>query len=134
MSEGNVETVRRATEAWERNGIEGLIEFASPDAVVYAFPEWPSDPVYHGKDGWRELLSEWTASFDEMAWEVERIESVNDKVMVATRVEVTISGTQAPIVQRYASVFGDFKGDGTVGEARFFLTWAEALKAAGLSE
>jgi hypothetical protein len=80
------------------------------------------------------LLTEWTASFDEMRWEVERIAPVDDKVMVLTRVEATIKGTGAPVVQRYASVFGSFRGNGTVGEGRFFLTWAEALNAAGLSE
>ena len=44
-----------------------------------------------------------------------------------------IKGSSLPIQQPIGAVHGGFH-DGLIGETRYFLTWREALEAAGLSE
>jgi ketosteroid isomerase-like protein len=65
MSQQNVETARRAFAAFASGGTEALLAFCSEDVVTYPFPEWMEEPVYHGRDGFRELLSGWTEGFDQ---------------------------------------------------------------------
>jgi hypothetical protein len=44
-----------------------------------------------------------------------------------------IKGSRVPIRQPFGALFGGFR-NGQIGEIRNFLTWRDALEAAGLSE
>src|SRR5262245_15089663 len=56
MSQENVERLKRAFAAFPADGVEVLLQFCSPELVVYPFPEWMEAPHYHGHDG---LASSW---------------------------------------------------------------------------
>ena len=133
MSEENVEVVRRAFETFSSDGVEALIPFCSPDLVVYPFPEWMEDPVYHGYEGWRELLNGWTQGFEDFAPEIEQLRDAGDNRVIWLGYNTgRIRGTNVPIKQPVGGVHR--LGDGLLLEIHYFMTWSETLEAAGLSE
>jgi ketosteroid isomerase-like protein len=132
MSQENVEIIRRAMEAYNSHGVDGLIDFAHPGVTVYPFPEWVEEPIYRGKDGWKALLEEWTENFDDFKWETEQLIDAGEKVVALVRLQGHIKGTRVPVSQPVGAVFVGFYDDGTVAEARFFMTFREALEAAGM--
>jgi ketosteroid isomerase-like protein len=133
MSEENVEIVRRGFEAFAADGVDAAVGSFSPDLVLYAFPEWPGPSEYRGHDGLRALLAEWIESFDDFAIEVCEVGEVGERVLVLAETVGRIKGSGVPIRQPFGAVYWDFR-DGLVGEGRNFLTWREALEAAGLAE
>ena len=133
MSVENVEVVRRGVEAWNRGGIDQILPMFHPNVRAYPFPEWIGPKVYSGHEGFRRLSEEWTENFDEYKWDVERLLDAGDKVVALIYHRGRIKDTDMPISQPIGVVWSQFR-DGLVGEGRFFLTWAEALEAAGLSD
>jgi ketosteroid isomerase-like protein len=133
MSEENVEVVRQGFDAFAAGGVEAALHSFAPDVVLYTFPEWPGPSEYRGHDGVRTLLGEWFENFDDFGIEVREIRDAGDKVVGLAETVGRIKGSGLPIRQPLGVVYGDFR-NGKIGEGRNFLTWREALKAAGLSE
>jgi ketosteroid isomerase-like protein len=133
MSQENVEIVRRGFEAFNARGVEAALASFAPDVVLYAFPEWPGPSAYRGHDGMRALMAEWTENFDDFELEVCEVRDVGDRVLVLAETVGRIKGSRVPIRQPFGALYWDFR-DGQIGETRNFLTWREALAAAGLRE
>lgn len=135
MPQEHVETIRNAIDAWNRgNDMAALVEVMAADSVVHPFPEWPGAHVYHGREGWRELVTEWLENFDEITWDADRVIADAGKVIALVHHRGRIRGTEIPIAQPLGAVFADFREDGSCGMAHFFMSWEEALEAAGVSE
>lgn len=133
MPQKDVERIRDMIERWNAGEIESVVDLMAEDSVIYPFPEWPGVSVYEGQSGWRDLIHEWIDSFDEVAWEVKRLEETPEHSVLALVVHSgTIRGTGMPLSQPLGLVVEDFRDDGRVGRARFFMTWGAALGAAGL--
>jgi ketosteroid isomerase-like protein len=134
MSQENVEIANRFIGAYAAGaGIERALPVFSPDAVVYPFPEWVEESQYQGHVGVRKLTAVWTDSFDDFAIEVEEVRDLGDRVVILGETTGRVKGTGVPIRQPVGAVLSDFR-DGKIGEARFFLTWQQALEAVGLRE
>jgi ketosteroid isomerase-like protein len=133
MSQENVENVRRAFEAFNQDGVEEALPRFAPDIVLYALPGWPGPSEYRGHNGIRALMSEWTENFDDFEIEVGEIREVGDRVLVLGENVGRIKGSRVPIRLPFGALFGNFR-NGQSGETRLFLTWREALEAAGLRE
>jgi ketosteroid isomerase-like protein len=131
MSQENVEIVRQIYQAFAAGGVEAALPFLAPNGALYPFPEWPGPSEYRGRDGLRRLLAEWTENFDDFEFESHEIRAVGDRVLVLAEMVGRIKGSGVPIRQPLGAIYGDFR-DGEIGEGRFFNTWREALKAAGL--
>jgi ketosteroid isomerase-like protein len=135
MSQENVEIVRTAIDAWNRDGdIDALVEVFATDSVIHPFPEWPGPKVYYGRKGMRKLAGEWIENFDEIRWDTDRLIDSADQVIALVNHRGRIKGTDIPIAQPLGAVFADFREDRSCGAAHFFMTWEEALEAAGMSE
>jgi ketosteroid isomerase-like protein len=133
MSEENVNALRRSVEVWNRDGpSEAAVALVHPDSVVYAFREWPDEAVYRGRQGWLRLMEQWTENFDDITWEIEKVIDDDPTVALLVNHRAIVKGTGVPLVQPLGLV-ARFQ-DGMVIEGRFFLTWNEALEAAGLPE
>ncbi|MGH2965139.1 MAG: nuclear transport factor 2 family protein [Solirubrobacterales bacterium] len=132
-SQENVEIVRQAFRAFADGGVEAALASFAPDLALYVFPEWPGPSEYRGHDGLRALMAEWTENFDEFEMEVHEVREVGDRVLVLAETVGRIKGSGLPIRQPFGAVYWDFR-DGRIGETRNFLTWREALEAAGLKE
>jgi ketosteroid isomerase-like protein len=133
MWEENIELFRAGLAGFNSEGADGVLPLLHEDFEARPFPEWPGPSVYRGHDGFRQLASEWTENFDEYSWEEERAIPVGDNVVVGLVYhQARIRGTGVPIRQQMGGVWT--VRDGKVAKADFFLTWEEALEAAGLSE
>jgi ketosteroid isomerase-like protein len=133
MSRENVEAVRVAWDAFDRGGVEALLRLLPQDVVWYPVEEWLEDPVYHGHDGARNLIAAFTANFDDWGWEVQELRDAGTRVVSLVDMIGRIKPSGVPIRQPMGVVHSDIR-DGMLGEARFFLTWQQALEAVGLSE
>ena len=135
MSRRNVELLRRAWEALATGvSAEAIFPFFSEDTVWHPFPEWPDGPHPRvGHEGIRELAASWTDNFDEFSVTLQEIREVGDRVVGLGEQHGRAKDSGVLIRQPLAQVASDFR-DGKIGELRFFITWREALEAAGLSE
>jgi ketosteroid isomerase-like protein len=134
MSQENVEIVGEIIAAWNAGGLDAMLRFLPEDVVWYPFPEWPDGAeARNGHDGVSELMGAWTDSFDEWTTDAQEIRDLGDRVLVLGAIAGRIKGSGVPIRQPLGYVCSDFRS-GQMGEAHFFLTWKEALEAAGLRE
>ena len=133
MSEENVEIVKRTFDAFATGGVEACLPGFSPEVVIYPFPEWPQQTEYRGHGGVRAVLAEWMDNFDDFEFHVREVREVGDSVLLFGETAGRIKGSGVPIRHPFGAVFSSFR-DGQIGEGRNFLTWDEALEAAGLSE
>jgi ketosteroid isomerase-like protein len=133
MSQENVELVRRGYAALAENRIEGVIPFFTEDVVIYSIPEWPDDPEYHGHDGLRKLLRQWSENFDDFGIDVRELHDGGDTVVALTELTGQTKGSAVPMRMQVGAVFSGFR-DGKVGRQDLFSSWEAALEAAGLRE
>jgi ketosteroid isomerase-like protein len=130
----NIEIFRAGLAGFNRDGADGVVPFLHDDFEAHPFPEWPGPSIYRGHAGFRQLASEWTENFDNYSWQEERAIAVGDDVVVGLVYhQGRIKGTGIAIRQEMGVVWAS-RGDGKAAKADFFLTWAEALDAAGVSE
>lgn len=126
--------VRKACDAVKSSGVETLLQFSAEDCIWYPFPEWPDGAHPRtGHDGVRELLDSLTDNFDKCSVTIHDLREAGDRIVVLGKQAATIKGSGTPIVQPLGQVCSDLR-DGKTGKCHFFLTWQEALEAAGLSE
>ena len=135
MSEENVELTRRIIRAFQAGGLDAAtLSHWAPDVVWYPIPEWIETPAYRGHEGVREFMAVWFDNFDEYRIGGDDFRDAGEAVGFLGVQSARMTGTAVPIRQPFGMVFSDFRDDGTSGEARFFLSWKEALEAAGLPE
>jgi ketosteroid isomerase-like protein len=87
VSRENVQLVRGAWEAWERDDMEALFAFYDP-AIVWDQTGYGGsllDSVYHGHDGVRQFLREWLASFESYYAHAEEFVDAGEAVVVRVR-------------------------------------------------
>lgn len=139
MPQENVEIVRRAWEVFKA-GLERGDPGAPFDAGLNAPDlEWhtpegfPGPPVYRGREGFLEFLRTWTEDFADWSIELGRvIDAGNDRVVAEFHHRATGKGSGVP-VELHQGFICELK-DGRISRMRNYLTWEEALEAAGLSE
>jgi ketosteroid isomerase-like protein len=134
MSQEGVETVGEVIAAWNTRGIDAMLSFLPEDVVWYPFPEWPDGAEARiGHDAVRDLMAAWTDSFDEWTTDAQEVRDLGDRVLVLGAISGRSKGSGVSIRQPFGYVLSDFR-NGQFGEAHFFLTWKQALEAAGLRE
>ena len=134
MSQENVQIVRKATEAWNSEGVELLLESYTEDVIWFPFPDSPdSADGFRGHDGIREVTAGWSDSFDEFTVTTSEIRDCGEKVLWLGEISGRIKDSAVPVHQQMGSVGWDFR-DGKMGRASFFPSWEQALEAVGLSE
>jgi ketosteroid isomerase-like protein len=133
MSQENVETLRRAYEAYNRGGLDGLAEFWHPD-INWRAAEGALDDVglMEGRDALRDYYRQWEETFEKLRMEVEELIDAADQVVALVRGIGQMKDSDAEIDIRYAIVFTT--RDGKIARGREYFTRKEALEAAGLQE
>jgi ketosteroid isomerase-like protein len=135
MSRENVETVRRAIEAWNADDLDAFL--AELDADVEWHPAIEPGlegkaTIYRGPDGARRI---WRQDRGE-AWErltnrPHELRDLGESVLALGQLELTARTTGIEFSQEVGEVF-DLRA-GKIVRIRDFLTHAEALEAVGLS-
>jgi ketosteroid isomerase-like protein len=131
----NVETVRRAIDAWNRQDLAGFLEAWHPDAEWWpAFPQGTEgrDTVYRGADdisrAWANVRAAWT----EYRLEVEHARTVGEDLVVLGHIYVRGASSGVEIDSAWSAVVR-FR-DGKVISAWDWLDHEHALEAAGPGE
>jgi ketosteroid isomerase-like protein len=136
MSQENVESVRRAVGAWNADDLDAFL--AELDADVEWHPAIQPGlegkaTTYRGHEGARTVWGEDRGE----AWErltnrPEEFRDLGESVLALGHLDLTARTTGIAFSQEVGEVF-DFRA-GKIVRIRDFLTHAEALQAAGLSD
>jgi ketosteroid isomerase-like protein len=132
MSQENVELLRRAYDAWEREGVEGIIPLLDPE-VVWRNPAEGVGGVFYGHGGVREWVRQVYEAMEEVHYSVDRIEELPDGRLFAllqARVKGRGSGLEMEIP--FAHVIEVHGGKAT--SLTQYTDIDAALKAVGLRE
>ena len=132
MSQENVEVVRRAIEAWNEGGPESAKRFWAEDFEWHDPPTLPDPRVVRGRDAAVAYLTDQRTVVGDL--KVTLIDVRDRGEAVVLRIETTLHGAESGV-----DVLGEFAqmvevADGTLQRVRLFMTWEEALEAAGLRE
>ena len=136
MSEADVERVRRAQETWIRNDRDATMEMWAADATTNAPKEWPEVASMEGIDRIRALFD----GFDDVLgpdWptqmEIQRVEDLGGgRVLMEMGWNATGASSGATFFQELAGIYT--VTDDRISHADFFMSHAEARRAAGLGE
>jgi ketosteroid isomerase-like protein len=133
MSQANVESTERLTDAYNRRDVDALAELVTED---FEFITTNVGLVEGGSFRGRAGLEAYFADVGN-TWEEYRISAwepcdLGESVFGALRLEARGKGSGVPLTTRMWSV-NDFR-DGKCWRSRVFLDHGEALRAAGLTE
>jgi ketosteroid isomerase-like protein len=134
MSQENVEIVRRAYEAFNRAGLDGLLEHFHPDAVYdITAAIGPFAGMYYGRAAIRNFLADYFATWEYVTMDPEDfIEVGEEHVVVLLRMHMRGKGSGAEVEAQTNNVWT--LRDGKAVRMAVHNNRAEALQAAGVSE
>ncbi len=131
MSEENVEIVRTYVDTWNSGDMAAVREFYDPNAIMRVAPNWPEPGPFVGRDAVMKQLNDARGAFErDWAEIVGDPLAAGDRVIVRSNWHGTGRGPQSDM--EWALIFS--VRNGRIFEVEYFWDYAEALKAAGLSE
>ena len=105
MSEEAIELVRRGYDAYESQGVEGILQFLDPKVEWRNPPDSPIAGIFHGHDGVREWQRLTHEVFDEMHfWPEELIEAPDGRVLALCHARVRGLGSEVVVDVPFAHV------------------------------
>ena len=133
MSEENVEVVRRSVDAVNRRDVEEVLSLTDPDGELQsAIIGGAEGRAYRGHEGFRKWLADTTQSFEELHTELTEYRDAGDRVVAFGRIRARGRESGVELDSETGWVFTIRRGK--VVRAEGFLSRAQALEAAGLSE
>ena len=124
MSRQNIELVRDSLEAFERGDLDGALANAHPDLVSTRVA------VFHGPDGFRQLLADWLEGFSEASFRTDDYIDAGDYVIVHQHQRGRGAGSGALVEGDFWLVYG-FAEDKVI-RLDIYAHRDEALEATGL--
>jgi ketosteroid isomerase-like protein len=133
VSEENVEIVRRSIEAFFEGDWELVTSAYAADVEWVEMPSLgPDASTYIGHEELRKAATSWIEMWSEYDIEVERYARRGDDVVVLAREQGRGGSSGATVARELGEIFTVRRNE--VVRVRLYGSWAEALKAAGLSE
>jgi ketosteroid isomerase-like protein len=133
VSREDVERAYEAVAAYERGGLEAVLPYYDPNVELVAPPQWPDDRVGWGHDGVRKVFAAWNGQFDDFRLDQGRIIDAGGGRIVGLHTQRgRIKGSDSWVEQPVGVLFEVCGGKITRWCA--YLSWEEALDAAGLAE
>ncbi len=133
MAQANVELVRQVNAAFSSGEMDHILALLHPDFETIVGPELSPEPdAYRGHDGVRRYFDSFRDAMDQIRFDPVRLRDAGASVVAAVRLSARGRSTGIPVEQRLGQVWS-FR-DGKVIEVRSFLTYREALQAAGLEK
>jgi ketosteroid isomerase-like protein len=138
MSQENVEIMRRVFEEFQAGMERGDLgdrfeETVADDSEFITAVPLEGRSVWRGREGFAEFMRAWTEDFEDWSIRLERlIDAGEDRVVGLTHQSATGKVSGAPVELNLGTV-AELK-DGRVVRMRNYLTYAEALEAAGVEE
>jgi ketosteroid isomerase-like protein len=132
MGQENLEVVRHAIDAFNREDVEGALEYFHRKVEWLGPVERPGEH-YKGHRGIRKLASLWGENFDEHRLDVERLIDVGDEVLVVAYERTRSKGSSETIEQQIGYVWRVRDG-GKAERVQTYSSWEAALEEVGMSE
>jgi ketosteroid isomerase-like protein len=131
MASEALDVVQRSYEYFRQTGtFDDALMSADYVWDMSTFEGWPEQQVYHGVEGARQFIAEWTAPFDE--WQIDQedvIDAGGGKVVAVMRQRGRHRLTGMPVDMLIAQVFT--VRDGLMIRMEMYSDPAEALAAVG---
>jgi hypothetical protein len=131
MSE-NLDLVRKALLDFTAH-MDAPQPFLSAAFTWYTAPGWVEASEYRGLHAVRAFFRQWTDSFEDFVLEAKESREVGERVLVRLEVRGNATASGMSIAWDFGVFFADFR-EKTVGEARAFMSWEDALDSVGLTE
>ena len=131
MPEDHVEIVRTVFDAYFRGDEAGMLALVSPDVVATQFRDQLDVADFHGHDGLRRLMADWTGSWDDWTIEILRAWAVGGYVFATARQRGRGKASGAPMDAEVTFVF-TVRG-AAITRWQMFHTEQEALEALDLA-
>jgi ketosteroid isomerase-like protein len=126
----HLEIVQAAFDAYFRGDEQALLALASPSIVISQFPEQVDAGQYHGHDGFRQVMADWTGSWDGWSIEILSAREVGDRVLATALQRGRGIGSGAPMEAQAIFVFT--VREGLISRWEMFSSEEQALTAVGL--
>jgi ketosteroid isomerase-like protein len=127
VSERNIEIVQSAFDAYLRGDETAMYALTTPDIVVTQFPDQLDGGDFHGQDGARRVMAEWTGTWED--WQIELLDAVEEgqRVFVSARQRGRGKASGAPMETDATFVFT--VRDGLISRWQMFHSDEEARRA-----
>jgi uncharacterized protein len=132
MSRENVEVVRRAFEAFAREGPAAVVEFWDPEIELWLPPDVPQAGTYRGPAAVLHWMKEWAEAWEEIDYTPEEFTEAGDSVLVSVLYDGRGKGSGVKVEGRFWYLITLRNGKTVRWE--LYPERAHALEAAGLSE
>ena len=132
MSQENVETIRRMTEALDRANWDGVFAETLPDFEWETDPRHPKAGVYRGREEFRRFMEDLEDPFEQTVTELEKVFANADQVVAFVKIRRRLRGSSSEVEVRIGELYTFREGKLARGQA--FAEREKALEAAGLSE
>jgi ketosteroid isomerase-like protein len=133
MSQGNVEIVRQAFEAYGRRDVDSIVHYLDPEFELHsAIVGGAEGAVYWGPNGVRKWLADSDESFEELRFEATEFRDLGDQVLILGHLRAR--GRESGLEINSPTGWLSTLRGGKLTKSEGFLSWDEALEAAGLSE
>jgi ketosteroid isomerase-like protein len=131
VTSDNLEIVRQTVEAFNADGVEGIIPFIHPEFEATTPPNLASEPdTYRGHDGVRRWFDSFYEVMDDIRWDAHGFEQqIGEKVVVQFALRARGKTTGLDFGQEAVMVWT--LRDGKAIRIELFETVDEALAAAG---
>jgi ketosteroid isomerase-like protein len=130
MSQENVEIVKAFFEAWNAGDMDAVRELYHPDAILRMAEAWPEPGPYFGREAVMREFEQLRETWDADTTEEISVIDVGDRVAVRFIWRGSGRGPEANV--ELTAIHTVRKG--SILAAEYFLDYAEALEAMGLSE
>ena len=132
MSQENVETMRRVTEAFNRGDGRAFDRFLATDAEVVPVRAALEGTIYRGSDAGTQYCTAVDQSWENLGWAVEEIRDGGEQVLALGHIrgEGRESGVAIDARAGWLAHFSE----GRITRFQTFANRDQALEAAGLSE
>ena len=130
MTSENIERVRQGLDAFNRDGVEGILPFIDPDFEATTPPDLASEPdTYRGHEGVRSWFDSFYEVMDEIRWDSHEFHDVGDRVVVEFTLRARGKTTGLDFGQDAVMVW-ELRDRQAVG-LELYPTLDEAMSAAG---
>ncbi len=133
MSQENVDVVRGMLEAFNRGDSDAVVAVFAEDCELHEPPEMPDSPTlgFRGYDGIREWMEK-LRGVGNVRFELGRCMATGD--VIVSEWTGSGRGESSGVPLEWSTFTVVHIGKGKIAKAQAFLSMAEALEAAGLSE
>jgi ketosteroid isomerase-like protein len=131
VSQENVERVRTTFDAYNREGIKGILPYLDPEVEWRNPADSPIAGVFTGHQGVLEWQRQADEAFEEMHFELERIDELPDgRILAVSRFRFRARASDVDTEVAFAHLIT--WRDGKAAAVRMYSSEAAALKAVGL--